>query len=177
MALSSNLASFLTLRLRPALFPLQFGQAFRSPAQLSFLFPISSLIQQSWNIRLSTFQSPKACWDIRYHIIIVHLFPFSNTVYCSNMVSTNDPKREILKRIKCLKRITEINIKKYCPKLQIRRRLQDVWYNTTLFPLGHRICQKDLRGKTIVMIGATSDIVWICGIVPVPSKHSPLSIR
>jgi hypothetical protein len=85
------------------------------------------------------------------------------------MVSTNDPKREILKRI------TEINIKKSCSKLEIRRHLQNVWYNTTLFRLGHRICQKDLRGKTIVMIGATSDIVWICGIVPVPSQLSPLS--
>jgi len=71
------------------------------------------------------------------------------------MVSTNNPKRKILKRV------TEINFEKYCPKLQIRRRLQDVWYNTTLFSLGYRICQNDLRGKTIVMIGATSDIVWI----------------
>lgn len=91
------------------------------------------------------------------------------------MVSTNDPKRKILKRIEILKRVTEINIKKYCPKLEIRRHLKEVWYNSTLFPLGHRICQKDLRGKTIVMIGATSDIVWIFGIVLVPSQLSPLS--
>jgi hypothetical protein len=85
------------------------------------------------------------------------------------MVSTNNPKRKILKRV------TEINFEKYCLKLQIRRRLQDVWYNTTLFSLGYRICQNDLRGKTIVMIGATSDIVWIFGIVTDPSEHFPLS--
>ena len=84
------------------------------------------------------------------------------------MVSTNNLKGKILKRV------TEINFENYCPKLQIRRRLQDVWYNTNLFSLGHRICQNDLRGKTIVMIGATSDIVWICGINPVPSELSPL---
>jgi hypothetical protein len=85
------------------------------------------------------------------------------------MVSTNELKREILKRI------SKINLKKYWPKLQIRRRLQDVWYHPTVFPLGHRICRKDLCGKTIVMIGATSDIVWIYGIVPVSSQLSPLS--
>jgi hypothetical protein len=81
------------------------------------------------------------------------------------MVSTSDTKRKILKGL------AEINFEKFCPKLQIRRRLQDVWYTTTLFPLGHRIRQNDFRGKTIVMIGATSELVWICGILPVPSKY------
>jgi len=80
MALSSNLSLLCDLDLRSfalSLFPIQIEQAFKSPAQLSFLFSISSIIRHSWNIRLSTFQSPKACWDIRYNIIIVHLFPTS----------------------------------------------------------------------------------------------------